>query len=102
MDQSFLSNPGCFFFTVLFVGIFFFGSLIQIFDWCKLVPLPRDLVFKDKRKTLFKVLLCQSDGEKMNKNVCCLQYTTGCFSNTVKTGLKEPCIGQVLSLEKWK
>lgn len=38
----------------------------------------------------------------MNKNVCCLQYTTGCLSNTVKTGLKEPCIGQVISLEKWK
>lgn len=32
----------------------FFGSLIQIFDCCKLVSLPRDLVLKDKRKTPFK------------------------------------------------
>lgn len=55
-----------------------------------------------REKCFLKALLCQSDGENLNKNVCCLQNTTGCLSNIVKIGVKEPCIGHVISLEKRK
>lgn len=89
----------------MIVGISFWFFLALWFKYLTGVNWYRSLgtlFLKIKEKHILKVLLCQSDGEKMIRNVYCLQYTTGCPSNTVKTELKEPCIGQVLSLEKWK